>query len=228
MRKGLTIAGVILIILIVFCELLVPFAAKQYITMRLSQKTMTDAVNVSELDTSPSVRLLLGRIDKLQADIHQAKIGQVYLRELDIEGKNIQLSVPTLYEERHVVVEHADGITLKGVMDNDSLKAALESRVDKIEGLTVAIHPDGIVVMAQAKILGHASNVSMTGNVTVEDGALYFRMAQFNVDNPLFGQARISNFFGDVELASSDKLPLDMKFQSVQQQEGKVIITAGR
>lgn len=228
MRKGLTIAGVVLIILIVFCEVLVPFAGKKYIEMRLSQKTLTDDVNVSVLDTSPSVRLLLGHIDRLQADIEHAKLGQVYVRELDITGKNIQLSVPTLYQERHVVVEHADDITLKGVMDNDSLKAALEARMDKIDGLTVAIHPDGIIVTAKIKILGHSSNASMTGNITVEDGALYFRMAQFNVDNPLFGQAKIGNFFGDVELAAAEKVPFDMKFKSVEQQEGRVIITAGR
>ena len=93
LRKGLTILGLLFIILIVSSETLVPWLAQATVRTKLSQKAATNDVQAT-LGSSPSALLLLGDIQHLDAVLHQAKVGQVYLRELTLTGTNVRLDVP--------------------------------------------------------------------------------------------------------------------------------------
>ena len=68
-------------------QTVVPWLAQAALQTKLSQKLATNDV-AAEIATSPAIYLLLGRVDTLNAVAHQAKIGQVYLSEVSLQGTN--------------------------------------------------------------------------------------------------------------------------------------------
>ena len=64
--------------------------------------------------------------------------------------------------------------------------------------------------------------------IIADEGDLYFRMTKLNARAPLLRHVQLDRFFGDIKIASADKLPLNLKFENVELQEGQAILTAIR
>ena len=227
MRKGLTILGLLFIILIVSSATVLPWLAQSTIKTKLSQKAATNDVVVTA-DSSPSALLALGYIGQLDAVLHQAKVGQVYLRELTLKGRNVQLDMPALLDNQGVKVKKADELMLTGTVDEENLREVLQRRVDKIENVQVSINRERVLVTANAKIFGRVADIEMEGQITEDSGALYFLMTRLQMRKTLIGTAKLGDLFGNIQLAAADKLPLGMKIRQVEQTDGAVIITAAR
>ena len=227
LRKGLTILGLLFIILIVSSETVFPWLVRATIQTKLSQKAATDDVQAT-LGSTPSALLMLGNIQQLDVVMHQAKIGQVYLRELTLSGSDVQLDMPALLREEGIQVRRADKLELKGIVDADNLREVLSRKVDKIENVQVAIHPDKVQVTANAKVFGRVADIELDGQVVEDSGSLYFLMTRLDMKNTRLGTARLGDLFGNIQLAAPDRLPLGMKVRQVQQTEGAIIITAER
>ena len=227
LRKGLTILGLLFIILIVSSETVFPWLVRATVQTKLSQKAATDDVQAT-LGSTPSALLMLGNIQQLDVVMHQAKIGQVYLRELTLSGSDVQLDMPALLREEGIQVRRADKLELKGIVDADNLREVLSRKVDKIENVQVAIHPDKVQVTANAKVFGRVADIELDGQVVEDSGSLYFLMTRLDMKNTRLGTARLGDLFGNIQLAAPDRLPLGMKVRQVQQTEGASIITAER
>lgn len=227
LRKGLTILGLLFIILIVSSETVFPWLVRATVQTKLSQKAATDDVQAT-LGSTPSALLMLGNIQQLDVVMHQAKIGQVYLRELTLSGSDVQLDMPALLREEGIQVRRADKLELKGIVDADNLREVLSRKVDKIENVQVAIHPDKVQVTANAKVFGRVADIELDGQVVEDSGSLYFLMTRLDMKNTRLGTARLGDLFGNIQLAAPDRLPLGMKVRQVQQTEGAIIITAER
>ena len=227
LRKGLTILGLLFIILIVSSETVFPWLVRATVQTKLSQKAATDDVQAT-LGSTPSALLMLGNIQQLDVVMHQAKIGQVYLRELTLSGSDVQLDMSALLREEGIQVRRADKLELKGIVDADNLREVLSRKVDKIENVQVAIHPDKVQVTANAKVFGRVADIELDGQVVEDSGSLYFLMTRLDMKNTRLGTARLGDLFGNIQLAAPDRLPLGMKVRQVQQTEGAIIITAER
>lgn len=227
LRKGLTILGLLFIILIVSSQTLVPWLAQATVRTKLSQKAATNDVQAT-LGSSPSALLLLGDIQHLDAVLHQAKVGQVYLRELTLTGTNVRLDVPALLQDEGLKITRADKLELKGVVDADNLREVLSRKVDKVENVQVSIHPDKVQVTANAKVFGRTADIEMEGQVVEDSGSLYFLMTRLDMKNTRLGTAKLGDLFGNIQLAAPNRLPLGMKIRQVEQTEGAIIITAAR
>ncbi|SFH77014.1 Protein of unknown function [Selenomonas ruminantium] len=227
MRKGLTILGLLFIILIVSSATVLPWLAQSTIKTKLAQRAATDDVVVT-VDSTPTALLAIGRIQQLDAVLHQAKVGQVFLRELTLKGRNVQLDMPALLSEQGIQVKKADELTLMGTVDEENLREVLQRRIDKIENIQVNINRDRVLVTANAKIFGRVADIEMEGQITENSGALFFLMTRLEMRNTLIGTAKLGDLFGNIQLAAADKLPLGMKIRQVEQTDGAVIITAAR
>jgi uncharacterized membrane protein YkoI len=208
-------------------ETVFPWLVRATIQTKLSQKAATDDVQAT-LGSTPSALLMLGNIQQLDVVMHQAKIGQVYLRELTLSGSDVQLDMPALLREEGIQVRRADKLELKGIVDADNLREVLSRKVDKIENVQVAIHPDKVQVTANAKVFGRVADIELDGQVVEDSGSLYFLMTRLDMKNTRLGTARLGDLFGNIQLAAPDRLPLGMKVRQVQQTEGAIIITAER
>lgn len=224
MRKCLTILGLFFIILIVLGQTVVPWLAQAALQTKLSQKLATNDV-AAEIATSPAIYLLLGRVDTLNAVAHQAKIGQVYLSEVSLQGTNIRLDMESLLTDK-VQVKSADSLQLKGIINVDNLREVLARKIDKIENVQVTINKDDIIITANMKIFGRMADIEMVGQIAEDADAIYFRMTHLNIKNALIGTAKLGDIFGNVQLVAPQKLPWGLKIKQVKQTEGAIIITA--
>lgn len=224
MRKCLTIPGLFFIILIVLGQTVVPWLAQAALQTKLSQKLATNDV-AAEIATSPAIYLLLGKVDTLNAVAHQAKIGQVYISEVSLQGTNVRLDMESLLTDK-VQVKSADSLQLKGIINADNLREVLARKIDKIENVQVTINKDDIIITANMKIFGRMADIEMVGQIAEDADAIYFRMTHLNIKNALIGTAKLGDIFGNVQLVAPQKLPWVLKIKQVKQTEGAIIITA--
>ena len=226
MRKGLTIAGALFIIIIVFSETVLPWLARETLQTRLSERLATHDAQVS-VDSHPGILLAMGIVQQVHGVAHQAKVGQVYFRELSLTGDNVRLNVGDLLTAGKVAMQSADKLTLTGTLDAENLREVLARKLDKVENVQVTIEPEVITATAEMKLFGRRVDIELKGNVVEESGSLYFQMTHLAMKNSRFGTAKLNDMFGNIQLAAPGRLPMGMQFQQVRQTQGAVVITAG-
>ena len=227
MRKGLTIVGLLFIILIVSSETVLPWLVRGTVTAKLTRHVVSTDMQVT-IGSSPSVLLAFGDIQTLDAVLHQAKVGQVYVKELTLTGKNIRINMPALFHKEGLQVDRADELKLKGIVDEENLREVLQRQIDKIENVQVSIRRERILVTANAKIFGRMADIEMEGQVIEDGGSLFFCMTRLDIKNTRIGTAKLGDLFGNIQLVSFDKMPMGMKIRQVEQTDGAVVITAER
>ena len=226
LRKGLTIAGALFIIIIVFSETVLPWLAQETLQTRMSERLATHDTQVS-VDSRPGILLAMGVAQHVHGVAHQAKVGQVYFRELSLTGENVRLNVGDLLTAGKVAMKSADELTLTGSIDEENLREVLARKLDKVGNVQVTIEPAGIMVTANAKIFGRTVDIDLEGNVVEDAGSLYFQMTHLALKNSRLGTAKLNDMFGNIQLAAPGRLPMEMQFQSVRQTRGAIVITAG-
>jgi hypothetical protein len=227
LRKGLTIFSLILIILIVFSQAILPPLAEKTLQTRVTNAMQAKSVDVS-VATSPAILLLLGQADRVNIKAQEAYLGQVRVKELSLDGKNIGFDLGSLDAQDGSAVRRADKLELRAVITEDSLAELIKKKIDKIENVEVKITPEAILVSGQAKIMGRMADIHVEGQVLEENSSIYFRMSKLSIKNAILGKAVIGNFFGDILLTNLHAMPFKAELDDVVQKDGEVIITASR
>ena len=227
MRKGLTILGALFIIIIVFSETLLPWLARETLQTRMNERLSTTDAQVA-VDSSPGFLFMLGQVQQMHAVAHQAKVGNVYFREISLSGENMRLNVGDLLQAGKVALRSADKLALKGVVDEENLQEALARKLDKVENVQVSITPERVSVTANTKLLGRIVDIELEGNIIEDSGSLYFQMTHLAFKNSRIGTAKLGELFGNIQLAPPGRLPMGMQISDVQQTDGAVVITATR
>ena len=227
MRKGLTILGALFIIIIVFSETLLPWLARETLQTRMNERLSTTDAQVA-VDSSPGFLFMLGQVQQMHAVAHQAKVGNVYFREISLSGENMRLNVGDLLQAGKVALRSADKLALKGVVDEENLQEALARKLDKVENVQVSITPERVSVTANTKLLGRIVDIELEGNIIEDSGSLYFQMTHLAFKNSRIGTAKLGELFGNIQLAPPGRLPMGMQISDVQQADGVVVITATR
>ena len=227
MRKGLTIVGALFIIIIVFSETLLPWLARETLQTRMNQRLSISDVQVAA-DSRPGILLALGEVQHLHAVAHQGKVGQIYFREISLSGENVRLNLRDLLQAGKVALKSADKLVLKGVVDEENLQEVLTRKLDKVENVQVSISPAGVLVTANTKLMGRMVDIELEGNVIEDSGSLYFQMTHLAFKNSRIGTAKLSEMFGNIQLAPPGRLPLGLQISDVQQINGAIVITAER
>lgn len=229
MRKGLTIFGGFCIILFMLGQLLLPSLVERSLQTRAVEALKTNDAEV-RVSTTPGILVLLGQVDDLQAVAHQGKIGQVYLQELTLTGKDVHLDMAALLQEGKVNVAAARELRLQGILSEENLREVLSRRIERLENVRAEIRPERVLVTAEAKIFGRKAEVELTGRVVEDSGSLYFQMEHLSLKNSRLGTAKLDGIFGDmfgnIQLAGPDKLPLGMVLTGVEQTEGSIVMQA--
>ena len=227
MRKALTIAGSFFIILVVITEFVLPGLVRGTLQTKAASRLATSDVTIA-VDSAPAALLALGEADTLHVVAHQAKVGDVTVQELTLDGKVVRFDVPALVRGEGVTVNGARELRLQGIVSEDDLRAVIAQKVDRLEDVAVRITPDGVLTTASVKLFGRKADVEMEGEVVEDGGALYFRMRRLNIKNALLGTAKLGDMFGSFQLAAADKLPFGLKLQRAIQKDGIVLLTAER
>ena len=237
MRKFLIIIGILLIILAVLTEIVLPQILTGMLKTRVETLTQSQEVDLS-IDSTPRFLIATGQVDKIYSKVKNGRIGELQTTDLSLDGEKIAVNMSTLLfgepenVDRHNRIESyiksIGKLDMVGIVNEENLKNFLEQKVSKLENLEIKIMPKEITATANVQIMGRSAEVELSGLIIADDGNLYFRMTKLNVRNALLRHVQLDRFFGDIKIVDAEKLPIGLKFNNVELQEGQAILTATR
>ena len=238
LRKFLIVIGVLFIILAVLTEIVLPQILTGMLKDKVIELTHSQEVNLS-IDSSPRFLIATGQVDKIHSDVQNGRIGELDTVNLSLDAEKINVNMPTLLFSDRVdengkrlqvedYIKSIGNIKMVGVINEDNLKNFLTQKVSKLENLNLKMTPEEINATANVNIMRRSADVELSGIIIADEGDLYFRMTKLNIRNALLRHVQLDRFFGDIKIASAEKLPLNLKFDSVELQEGQTILTALR
>jgi hypothetical protein len=224
MFKGLTILGIFIIILIGISQMFLPALLANRLTAAMQNRLQTEQV-VASVEQSPAFTMLLGRFDTIDIKAENAVLNKVQFDELDLHVNKAQLDLPQILFDQHFSVQTAQEISLKGVLSEQQLAAALSQKENKLQDVKVQVTPDKIHIQGGISLLGKSISVTVEGRLLMDQNRILFRMEKVDIKNALLGKMG-SNLFNDLVLVDLNKLPFDVMLTKVEQEDGKVVITA--
>jgi hypothetical protein len=133
------------------------------------------------------------------------------------------------HEERtNRVLKSVGGLELSGIITAESLRDFIAQKASDLKNPQVVMTPEGISASGAVKILGREANVQIGGQIVARDGDLYFQMSTINVENAILRRVNLDIFLQDFNLTERVKMPLGMKFKSVEMRDGEAFVTASR
>jgi len=224
MFKGLTILGIFIILLIGISQMFLPALLANRLTTAMQTRLQTEQV-VANVEQSPAVTMLLGRFDTIDIKAENAVLNKVQFDELNLHVNKAQLDLQKLLFAQSFSVQTAQDISLKGVLSEQQLAAALSQKESKLQDVKVQVTPDQIHIQGGIPLLGKSISVTVEGRLLVDQNRILFRMEKVDIKNALLGKMG-SNLFNDLVLVDLNKLPFDVMLTKVEQEDGKVVITA--
>ena len=236
MKKILAVIVVLLVAAVAFIQFAVPRALTNYLKDKVTTATRAQDVTLS-LDALPGAKIALGYVDKVHCTAADANIGELNLKQAELNGTSIHINImellmPTdgISREEHTnrVLKSAGSLELSGVITADSLRDFLAQRVDQLKDLQVTMAPDGITASARVKIIGREADVQIGGQIIAREGDLYFQMNHVNVENAILRRVNLDKFLGDFNLTEQVKMPFGLQFREVQMRDGEAFVKATR
>jgi hypothetical protein len=224
MFKGLTILGIFIILLIGISQMFLPALLANRLTAAMQTRLQTEQV-VTSVEQSPAFTMLLGRFDTIDIKAENAVLNKVQFDELDLHVNKAQLDLQQILFAQRFSVQTAQDISLKGVLSEQQLAAALSQKENKLQDVKVQVTPDQIHIQGGIALLGKSISVTVEGRLLVDQNRILFRMEKVDIKNALLGKMG-SNLFNDLVLVDLNKLPFDVMLTKVEQEDGKVVITA--
>jgi len=224
MFKGLTILGIFIILLIGFSEMFLPALLANRLTAAMQTRLQTEQV-VASVEQSPAFMMLLGRFDTIDVKAENAVLNKVQFDELDLHVNKAQLDLQQILFAQSFSVQTAQEISLKGVLSEEQLAAALSQKESKLQDVKVQVTPDQIHIQGGIPLLGKSISVTVEGRLLVDQNRILFRMEKVDIKNALLGKMG-ANLFNDLVLVDLNKLPFDVMLTKIEQEDGKVVITA--
>ena len=236
MKKFLAVIVVLLIAAGAFIQFAVPRALTNYLKDKVA--TATNAQNVTlTLDALPSAKIALGYIDKVYCKADDASIGELNLKQAELNGSSIHIDIaeilmPTdgISREEHTnrILKAAGRLELSGIITADSLRNYLAQKVEQLKDLQVTMTSTGITASARVKIFGRDADVQIGGQIVAREGDLYFQMTSVNVENAILKRVNLDKFLGDFNLTERVKMPFGMQFREVEMRDGEAFVKATR
>ena len=238
MKKFLAVIVVLLIAVGVFFQFLVPKALTNYLKGKVTEATHAQEVNLT-LDALPAAKIALGYVDKIHCTAADADIGELNLKQVELNGSSIyidikELLMPTegISREEHTnrCLKSAGSLELSGVITADSLRSFLMQKVDGkgLQNLDVTMTPEDIKASGKVKILGRDADVEIGGQIIARDGDLYFQMNHINVENAILRRVNLDKFLHDFNLTEQVKMPFGIQFRAVEMRDGEAFVKATR
>lgn len=233
MKKFLALTAILLVMLAALCEVVVPRTVAGILEEQIVNATSATAVDVS-LSASPNFKIAMGDIDKIHATAAAGRIGEVDFKNITLDGEKIRLDVMELLfpnkeltsqDRQKKILKHANKLEMRGIITAEEIKNFIAVKSDKFENAQVTITPESAAATAKVKFLGRTIDLDVAGNFIVNNGDIYFHVTKLN-SNSILSRVNADSFMVDVKVLESAKLPLGLKFDSVELREGEAVVTA--
>ena len=202
-----------------------PTVVTHMITDALRDRTSAEDVQISITD---SPRLVFGEIGALDGVIRQGRIGKVFVRELTVTGTNLRFDMRQLLSEQQLVLTAAESVEMRGIVDADAIRELITNAADKFTDVAVTVHPRSVLTTAKTRAFGQTFEVTIEGGFSIVSGDLYYKARRISARGMGLNVLSLDGLFPDVLVARADTLPFGLAFQTVEEKDGVVILTAGK
>ncbi|WP_315437134.1 DUF2993 domain-containing protein [uncultured Selenomonas sp.] len=202
-----------------------PTVVTHMITDALRDRTSAEDVQISITD---SPRLVFGEIGALDGVIRQGRIGKVFVRELTVTGTNLHFDMRQLLSEQQLVLTAAESVEMRGIVDADAIRELITNAADKFTDVAVTVHPGSVLTTAKTRAFGQTFEVTIEGGFSIVSGDLYYKARRISARGMGLNVLSLDGLFPDVLVARADTLPFGLAFQTVEEKDGVVILTAGK
>ena len=237
-KRFLIVICTLFVILGGLTEIVMPQILNSMLKEKVSQLTYSQEVDMS-VDSSPRFLIAAGQVDKIHGEVKNGRIGELDTSNLTLDAQNVKVNMFSLLfadktnsdGKRKTVEDYLKSIgnvKMIGIVSQDNLKTFLQNKVSQLGNLELKITPEEINATSNVTIMGRSADLELSGIIIADEGDLYFRMTKLNVKNAILRHVQLDRFFGDIKIVSADKLPIGLKFDSVELQEGQALVTAIR
>ena len=202
-----------------------PRAVSTMVADELRERTGAQDVQLSITD---SPRLIFGEIEALDGVIREGRIGKVFVRELTVTGTNLRFDMGKLLRDQQLILTDAESVEMHGVVDADAIRELVTSEADKFTDVAVTVHPGSVLTTAKTRAFGQTFEVTIEGGFSIVSGDLYYKATHIAARGMGLNVLSLDGLFPDVLVARADTLPFGLAFESIEEKDGVVILTAGK
>lgn len=202
-----------------------PRAVSTMVADELRERTGAQDVQLSITD---SPRLIFGEIGALDGVIREGRIGKVFVRELTVTGTNLRFDMGKLLRDQQLILTDAESVEMHGVVDADAIHELVTSEADKFTDVAVTVHPGSVLTTAKTRAFGQTFEVTIEGGFSIVSGDLYYKARHIAARGMGLNVLSLDGLFPDVLVARADTLPFGLAFESIEEKDGVVILTAGK
>jgi len=202
-----------------------PRAVSTMVADELRERTGAQDVQLSITD---SPRLIFGEIGALDGVIREGRIGKVFVRELTVTGTNLRFDMGKLLRDQQLILTDAESVEMHGVVDADAIRELVTSEADKFTDVAVTVHPGSVLTTAKTRAFGQTFEVTIEGGFSIVSGDLYYKARHIAARGMGLNVLSLEGLFPDVLVARADTLPFGLAFESIEEKDGVVILTAGK
>ena len=202
-----------------------PRAVSTMVADELRERTGAQDVQLSITD---SPRLIFGEIGALDGVIREGRIGKVFVRELTVTGTNLRFDMGKLLRDQQLILTDAESVEMHSVVDADAIRELVTSEADKFTNVAVTVHPGSVLTTAKTRAFGQTFEVTIEGGFSIVSGDLYYKATHIAARGMGLNVLSLDGLFPDVLVARADTLPFGLAFESIEEKDGVVILTAGK
>ena len=219
-------AVILLLVFSLVCGIFaLPRGVSTMVADELRERTGAQDVQLSITD---SPRLIFGEIGALDGVIREGRIGKVFVRELTVTGTNLRFDMGKLLRDQQLILTDAESVEMHGVVDADAIRELVTSEADKFTDVAVTVHPGSVLTTAKTRAFGQTFEVTIEGGFSIVSGDLYYKATHIAARGMGLNVLSLDGLFPDVLVARADTLPFGLAFESIEEKDGVVILTAGK
>ena len=219
-------AVILLLVFSLVCGIFaLPRGVSTMVADELRERTGAQDVQLSITD---SPRLIFGEIGALDGVIREGRIGKVFVRELTVTGTNLRFDMGKLLRDQQLILTDAESVEMHGVVNADAIRELVTSEADKFTDVAVTVHPGSVLTTAKTRAFGQTFEVTIEGGFSIVSGDLYYKATHIAARGMGLNVLSLEGLFPDVLVARADTLPFGLAFESIEEKDGVVILTAGK
>ena len=234
MKRFFIFIGTLVVIVAILSEVVLPQILTGMLKNQITKWTASDEVSLS-LDSTPRFLIVAGQVDKVQGEVKNGRLGELETTELMLNGEAVKVDMPAILfgadnnkKQVEQIFKSIGKVELTGIVSEENLKNFLKEKFEQLDNVTVKMVPDEISATANVNIMGRDADIELSGIIIADGGDLYFRMTKLNVRNTLLRHVQLDRFFGDIKIVDGNKMPIGLKFESIEMQDGQTVLKAVR
>lgn len=187
MKKFLGFLLILIVIAAVAASMFLPNFVSSQLEARLNDSLHPSTTSL-KIDSSPSLKMLLGKVDTFRGDLEGVKLGDLEFADIHFDIDNMEIDPFQLLLAKHVVVSKVGDGEIEGVVTQAALEEFLTKKIKGFDISSVTIDSNALEVKGEINIGGFIKGDAVAkGTLEVKNNSLMFAPERFYINGMNIG-----------------------------------------